>query len=163
MHDYWIGDRVWVTSEDKEGIFEGERDDKAVVKVNGAHKVVPFTDLSLLPEGDDSFIELHPEAEDQKRAIPFALWDRTIDLHIEELNPALLNAEPAQILAHQVSRLRSFIEKAIDRHASEVHVIYGRGEGVLRSEVLKYLESLPEVKSVQEEGHGGAVLVKLNA
>jgi len=162
MHDYWIGDRVWVASERMEGVFEGEQGEMALVKIQGVRKPFPFAEISLLPEEDDSFIELHPEAKDQKRTVPFTFWDRTIDLHIEELNPALLNAEPAQILAHQVSRLKTFIEKAIDSHAREVHVIYGRGEGVLRSEVLKYLESLTEMRSVQEEGHGGAVRVCFN-
>jgi hypothetical protein len=158
MHNYWIGDRVWIASENAEGIFEGEQDLQAVVRVQGQKKLFSFDDISLLPEEDDDFIEFHDNS-DKPASIPFEVWDNTIDLHIGELNPALMHSESTQILAHQLSRLKAFIDKAILRHALEVRIIHGKGEGVLRSEVLRILETVPQVKRVEDDRRGGAVVV----
>jgi dsDNA-specific endonuclease/ATPase MutS2 len=158
MHNYWIGDRVWIASENAEGIFEGEQDLKAIVKVQGQKKLVAFDDISLLPEDDDDFIEFHDNS-DKPASIPFEVWDNTLDLHIEELNPALIHSESSQILAHQLSRLKAFLSKAIDRRTLEVTIIHGKGEGVLRSEVLRILDTVPQVKRVEDDRSGGAVVV----
>jgi hypothetical protein len=161
MHDYWIGDRVWISSENTEGIFEGERDLQAVVKVQGVKKMYAFDDISLLPEDDNDFIEFHDD-RDPPKSIPFETSNNTIDLHIEELNPRLIHSESSEILAHQLSRLKAFLDKAIHRNAARVTIIHGKGEGVLRSEVLRILDAFPEVKQVEEERQGGAVTVFLS-
>ncbi|HLF64888.1 MAG TPA: Smr/MutS family protein [Saprospiraceae bacterium] len=160
MHDYWIGDRVWITSLQQEGIFEGEQADQAIVKVNNEKKLFPLSDLTLLPEEEDDFdleaLGVHTKPIPKN---PFDFPD-TIDLHIEELNPKLIDAEPALILAHQRSRLKDFLSAAIHHHKSQVTIIHGKGEGVLRSDVLTVLKEFSEIRTIEEEGHGGAMIVK---
>ena len=151
-----------MTSENAEGLFSGEREGLAVVSIAGIQVRVPFEDITLLPEEDDSFIEIHPEEDSGRTKVPYAERNDTIDLHIELLNPSLRHAEPAQILVHQLSRLRAFIDKAIAQHLGRVTVIHGRGEGVLRLEVLKYLDSVSHVRRIEEASHGGAVVVYFN-
>ena len=155
---FWIGDRVWITSLKQEGIFEGEQAEMAVVKVDGTKLLVHFADLTVLPEEDDAFLEFFDEEEDIA-PVPFSLWDNEIDLHIEVLNPALKSAEAAQILAHQVSRMKDFVTRAIARQSREILIIHGKGEGVLKGEVISYLKSLSEMKEILETGDGGAVKV----
>ncbi len=162
MHNYWIGDNVWITSLQQEGIFEGEQGDMAIVKVGNDKKLFPFSEITLLPEDEKDFkleelgIQIKPKP---KGAYQFPDF---IDLHIEDLNPNLIQAEPAQILAHQRSRLKDFVRSAIDHHKGYIIIIHGKGEGVLKSEVLKILDDFSEVKGIEHESHGGAVKVYFN-
>lgn len=159
MHDYWIGDPVWIASLQKKGTFEGERDGMAIVKVQGLKHVLSFSDISLLPDDEDE-IDLSDLTEEPKKSRKYAFdVPDTIDLHIEELNPQLTYAEPAQILAHQRSRLKDFLATAIEHHLRQVNIIHGVGEGVLRSEVLHLLKDFPEVRRIEHEAHGGAMTV----
>lgn len=159
-HDYWIGDRVWIASLHRDGIFEGEQGDLAIVKLGSEKKFFPFADLTLLPEDEGDY-----DLEDlgvHSKTMPTNPFDfpNTIDLHIEELNPKLIHDEPALILAHQRSRLKDFVAAAIYHHKREITIIHGKGEGVLKAEVLNVLSGIAEVQSVKEELHGGSVIVK---
>jgi len=158
MHDYWIGDRVWIASLQQEGIFEGEEGDQAIIKISTQKQHFPFSDISLLPEEeeDHKLLDLMQEVSGARK---FEAFQDSIDLHIEVLNPKLLHAEPAQILAHQRARLKEYVRTAIDRHKKYVTIIHGKGEGVLRSEVLDLLKDFPEVKRIETETDGGVVVV----
>ena len=161
MHDYWIGDRVWIASLQHDGIFEGEQGDLAIVKVDNEKKLFPFSDLTLLPEEEVDVNLEEPGVQTKPSPKHAFAFPDSIDLHIDELNPKLVNAEPALILAHQRSRLIDFLTAAIFHHKSQVTIIHGIGEGVLRSEVLNVLSGFDEIRSIEHEPHGGAVLVKL--
>lgn len=159
MHDYWIGDRVWIASLQQEGIFEGEDGDLAIVRIGAQKQRFAFTDISLMPEDevDHTLEELGIQSKPKPKG--YGEFPDSIDLHIEELNPSLIHSEPVLMLAHQRSRLRDFLTAAIAHSKSKVTIIHGKGEGVLRSEVLKVLDEFHEVKRIEEEAHGGAVVV----
>jgi dsDNA-specific endonuclease/ATPase MutS2 len=159
MHNYWIGDRVWIASLHQAGVFEGEQDDMAIVKADGSKKLFAFADISLMQEEEEDFeLEALGVHSKPKAQTSFDFPD-SIDLHIEELNPKLVHAEPALILAHQRSRLKDYLTAALYHHKRQVIIIHGKGEGVLRSEVLSILKEYPEIKRIEDEGHGGAVKV----
>lgn len=158
MHDYWIGDRVWIASIREEGIFEGERDGLALVRIRTEKRLVPFSDISLLPETEEVFV-LPDEDTSHGRSRRAPVPD-TIDLHIDILNPALVHAEPALILTHQCNRLKDFLQKAIRHGLREVVIIHGKGEGVLRNEVLEILHEFKPIRQIEDASHGGAVRVR---
>ena len=115
MNDYWIGDRVWIAHLNCEGIFEGDENDMAVIKVKGKTELIPFTQLTPLDEPEDEpGVNLDDLSARQSGEFSGVSLDDTIDLHIDVLNPKLVHAEPAQILAHQKSRLRNYLEAVME-------------------------------------------------
>lgn len=159
-HDYWIGDRVWVAHLNCEGIYEGMRDGLAIVKIKGRQELVALTAITPLDEPeDDPLVDLDDYSPRQTGEFTAMSMDDTLDLHINVLNPKLIHAEPVQILAHQRSRLKDYLEAAIEKRMRKVTIIHGKGEGVLRSEVLKLLADYSAVESTEDESHGGAIVV----
>lgn len=162
-HDYWIGDRVWIAHLNCEGIFEGLDGEMARVKVKGRHELMVLTAITPMDEPeDDPTVDLDDYSSRQTGEFTGMGMDDTLDLHIDVLNPKLAHAEPAQILSHQRSRLKGYLEAAIDKRMRKVTVIHGKGDGVLRSEVLSIVSGYPEFDRTEEEGGGGAVVVFLN-
>lgn len=159
MHDYWIGDHVWIASLQQEGIFEGKQGDLAIVKVGQEKNLFPFSDITIVQDEEVDFKLQELGIQTKTRPKSAFEFPESIDLHIEDLNPNLINSEPALILSHQRSRLKDFVRSAIDHHRGYIIIIHGKGEGVLRSEVLKILHEFSEVKGVEHEPHGGAVKV----
>lgn len=160
-HDYWIGDHVWVANLNSEGIFEGEENDMALIRVKGKTELIPFTQVTRLDETEDETgVDLDEFTAHQTGEFSGVSLKDIIDLHIEVLNPKLVHAEPVQILAHQRNRLRSYLDAVIDKKMGRVTIIHGKGDGVLRSEVLHILSGIPEVRNTEHEEHGGAVVVR---
>jgi DNA-nicking Smr family endonuclease len=160
IDDYWIGDRVWIAHLHCEGIFEGTQGEMAVVKVKGRKELVAFPELTRLDEpAHEPGVDPDDYSGRQVGKFSDISLDDTLDLHIDTLNPGLIHAGPEQILAHQRIRLKDYIRKAIDQRKYKVTIIHGKGEGVLRSEVLHMLAGMAEIERVQHELHGGAVVV----
>lgn len=158
LHPYWIGDRVWVKTLGREGIFSGESGDAAIVTIDGVRHVLPFQHIGLMEEEDDEGGFDENDTIGPRRS--FAIADE-IDLHIDTLNPRLIHASPVEILAHQRIRLKAYLEVAIRHNKRKIRVIHGRGEGVLRAEVLQVLAGFREVDRIEHESHGGAMTVSL--
>jgi DNA mismatch repair protein MutS2 len=61
--------------------------------------------------------------------------------------------------------IQRYIDEAIMLHVSEVSILHGKGNGVLRSIIRNYLGSIPEVKQFSdaslETGGSGITLVTL--
>lgn len=62
-----------------------------------------------------------------------------IDLHIEVLYPEAVHWTVADILQKQMIACRAFIEKSVANKKKKVVIIHGKGEGVLKSEIYRYL------------------------
>ncbi|MDX1349678.1 MAG: Smr/MutS family protein [Putridiphycobacter sp.] len=65
-----------------------------------------------------------------------------IDLHIEVLFPEAAHWSTADILQKQMISCRAFVEKAIANKSKHVVLIHGKGEGVLKSEIFRYLNRI---------------------
>lgn len=81
-----------------------------------------------------------------------------IDLHIEELTDDWSNRSNSEILLFQISRLKDFLNRAVDRCWTRVVIIHGVGEGVLKSAVYEELRKFDNAKffdaSAAEYGRG---------
>jgi hypothetical protein len=158
LDQLWIGDFVHSRSLNKTGRFEGEvTPGVARVRFGDQEKLLPADDLE---QADDPQVTAQMEVGDPEEesidVIDTVQFDRTIDLHIEVLNPAITEETPANILRYQLSRCRDFLEQAVRHRADQVKIIHGRGEGVLRREIEILLDDHPVVNHYHEDSRGGA-------
>ena len=63
----------------------------------------------------------------------------SIDLHINVLVDRYEHLSNAEILAIQMTRCRSFINRVMDKGVKKFVLIHGKGEGVLKSAIHHYL------------------------
>lgn len=74
-----------------------------------------------------------------------------IDLHAEKLIPHYRNLDASEILLHQLSAFRNFLEKAIRLNMHTIYAVHGLGKGVLKAEIEKTLKKYPEVSSYNND------------
>lgn len=157
-----IGDKVTILDEDGEGVvvallpnqmYSIELDDfpfdfhiTQLIQVNDAneltHKANERSFDHLLTD------KVYKKEQEVLMHIPVNVFDKVsrmgspeIDLHIHELvdKPKTLNN--TEMIEIQVHRLERFIQSCIDQSVSKFVIIHGVGQGVLRTEIRKVLES----------------------
>lgn len=183
LNELWIGDPVEIISNGKKGKFEGiAANGKAKVKVRKAYLEVAANDLRLLSEEpvkkkttfeEFDFVELPKKKKEKPPVQPFYFdepsttaetnefdfdkslsFNRELDLHIElhpDYNPRMwVNGE----LGFQLNKCKKFLKTAIVLRISRVVIIYGKGEGILKSHVMKLLKDFPEVDRISQINMG---------
>jgi DNA mismatch repair protein MutS2 len=64
-----------------------------------------------------------------------------------------------------LQKIREFVDEAIMVDANELHILHGKGNGILRELIQNYLKSEPVVKKVRDEhvqfGGSGITIVEL--
>lgn len=160
LKDLWIGEDLKLKSNQKTGKFEGiGAQNHAFVKIDGKMHLIEAKDLEVYtPPKEDQELELDPELPKPNSSV----FENKIDLHIDKLNPDLVNAEPTRILAFQTASVSSFIEEAIERRQYTVSIIHGIGTGQLKSEVHHILNGYKQVSHYQLINQGGATEVLLS-
>ncbi len=88
-------------------------------------------------------------------------FEQFIDLHLEKL-PDFERSNWPFPLDFQMHHCRQFFEKALYHGISEIVIVHGLGEGVLKHEVRYFLENHPSVQLITEINQGGAVRVRLD-
>jgi dsDNA-specific endonuclease/ATPase MutS2 len=152
----WIGDLVWVESLGDNAKWEGKWDVyTAQVRYRGRFVEVPLKEIQPEREPEPLPTQSLPK---KKTHTPFSLEDepKSIDLHIEVLEPRLQNERAEVILEFQLRACRKFIERAIERKRPKVTIIHGKGEGVLKLEVDHLLRDYPEYNYAIPVNNGGA-------
>lgn len=85
-----------------------------------------------------------------------------VDLHIEELVDSHRNLTNFEIVSKQLSVLRSSFSKARNTRVRKLIIIHGRGEGVLKSEVVNFLNKQDAIRyydgDFREFGQGATVV-----
>ncbi len=71
-------------------------------------------------------------------------WE--VDLHIHELVDSYKHLTNSQMLAIQMSHCRQKLEEAIAAKVRKVYFIHGVGNGVLKTEVRKFLDSYTRIE-----------------
>jgi hypothetical protein len=159
---FQIGDHVKILDEDGEGIVIGIKDRyTAIVELDGFPFDFPITHLIRVDDDNGLIHQAHHKDfdhlidNDEKSNvnevlmhIPIEVFDKVsrqgypeLDLHIHELVDKPQKMNNSEMLEIQVHRLERFIHSCIDKSVSEFVVIHGVGEGVLKIEVRKVLES----------------------
>ena len=154
----WIGDWVRVKLTGAIGKFEGQKESNAIVVINGSRQLIEakFLEVYNEPEPEESLLEqlgIREEAEPVKKkdAIP-----NTLDLHLEKLSG--YSADSGQtILEFQLKECRAFLDEMISRKIGSAIIIHGKGEGILKEQVIHLLGDYPQIKHFFPRNHGGAL------
>jgi dsDNA-specific endonuclease/ATPase MutS2 len=158
ISELWIGDLLRLKKSGRVGKFAGISPEQKI-KVKVGDKIILTTpgNLEHAPDNhsdnDNQFI---PRPSITKQT-PKPL-NSIIDLHIEILNPSLLNARPERIIDFQITAAKKFIESAIEQKLPKIEIIHGIGAGVLKMEVehLIYLYS-EHIKAQFPLNKGGSI------
>jgi len=88
-----------------------------------------------------------------------------IDLHIDQLIDDYHFMDNSEIMMVQMRYCRIFMERAIRLKVNKALLIHGKGEGVLRTEIHRYLDRLESDKHIKLDfkviNNGGATVVYL--
>jgi len=158
LKELWIGESLEILSKNLIGRYEGPAaDGKAKVSSEGQVYLVEALDLKLYEEPKvDKVKQIMNEMNQRSNACKIGDTDDEIDLHIKVLNPSLINGLPEHILNHQLMSCKSFLDKAINARVWSATIIHGKGEGVLRSEVLNLFKKYVEIDRAEAIKDNGA-------
>ncbi len=158
---------------------EGKYSDVPVLELSLDRKVTPGeTQLKALEESFHGNVRktaaLNKGGADSKRvkkvedpaSNPHKLLPlQEIDLHIHALTDSTAGMEPKDMLEMQLGEVRKVMEAHKKRKGQKIVFIHGKGEGVLRKEVLKLLRSKYPTADLQDasfrEYGFGATLVTI--
>ncbi len=161
VKDLWIGDRLFVSSKKKVGSFEGTgAKGLAFVKIEGKMHLINPTDLEIYEEKEEE-----PELviEEEEKTNPYTEFSSELDLHMEVLNPDMVETNPLHILQYQVKQVEIFLESAIQRRRNTVKIIHGKGKGQLKEEVHHVLKGIEEIAHFHVINDGGATEVYIRS
>ncbi len=155
--ELWIGERLKVSKSGKIGSFEGINF-KGKIRIKVGEKIFLYSpeDLEMVPE-DKIIPELIFNDDVPSTKIGFA--DKSIDLHIEKLNPALIHALPERIVDFQIVTFENYLEHCISSRRYDALIIHGRGTGVLRTAIHTILKSNKNVRYFHLVNNDGATEV----
>lgn len=159
MNDYWIGDWVKILASEKLGLYEGEINGKARIKIDKDFLLLDYFEFELLPEELIPVKNELPAKEKINISTNKTNFDNTLDLHIEKLKPSMVNAIPEMILKHQLLKAKEFIESAIEKRIFRIVMIHGKGLGALKMEIEHLLGDYPQLNYYITINDGGATEV----
>jgi len=166
LDDLWIGDRILVKTIGEVGTFEKKvNEHTAIIKFEIGTSEIHIDDMELAGgEVKKPIVSVEPKVE----APSFKVWDKAnfeseIDLHFEKLAPGKKKSDFANVLDFQLKACKEFVEKAIQFNESDIKIIHGKGNGILRAAVMDLLQDYEEniYWDFPNENKGGAISVLL--
>jgi len=143
------------------GKYEGVTHD-GNLKINIGENIIYTTLDNIMvidqPELEQGIQEYNHDTSSIEKQLEFK---NSIDLHMEILAPEIQLSSPSRVLSFQVDACRKFIDDAIANKSKVIHIIHGKGEGILKQEVKHLLESNDKIKFIISSKSGGAVEVWL--
>lgn len=160
LEELWIGDYLEIQSSGKQGTYEGV-DEKglAIIKTDTVLIKAKASDLLLIDE--PPVVPKSPSEEEEPQENIWENFSSIIDLHLEALLEHKKDFRPVDPLKFQLDKCSAFIEKAIDKKLGRIIIIHGKGDGVLKNEVLSLIRKYPEAGLTLDIHDGGASEVHL--
>ena len=134
-----------------------------VLEINGTNLVVAFGQLRSVVKSDRVELISHNEVKKTKENYTTARINR-------EINDRKLNFKPRIDLRGMraeegLQKMQEFIDEAIMVDAHELHILHGKGNGILRELIRAYLKAEPAVKNFRDEhvqfGGSGITIVEM--
>lgn len=156
--DFKPGDRVRLLDQEGEGVVCDAIGTRIVIDLDGMEMTYDASELVVVKYDDlvDHKIESKDVSVKDKEIrtqgktklkdleeVTQAVYE--LDLHIHELLDHYKNMTNGEILQHQMRCCRQFMREAIDKRYHKVVLIHGVGEGVLRTEIHHYLDTLQRI------------------
>jgi dsDNA-specific endonuclease/ATPase MutS2 len=160
LKDLWIGDLVRVVPTGMIGKFEGSSGDKARILIEGRHHWIEVKDIEVYdePEPEASLIELLGLEEEKPKKEKSPSFSNELDLHLDKL-PPYSSDSGLSILDYQLNHCRQFLEEVIKRRYTSATIIHGKGEGILRDQVIHLLKDFHQIRQHLPKYNGGALEV----
>lgn len=156
---FQAGDKVRLVDEPGEGVVLRHIGKQVLAEIDGIEMLLDQTLLVKVEfDGLINRVQTHQEfrAKDKLKQIEaktkLSKFDSSkdavyeLDLHMHELLDRYEYMTNGQRLEYQMQRCRAFVREAVERKYRKVILIHGVGEGVLRTEIHKYLDSLDRVE-----------------
>ena len=134
-----------------------------ILEINGNNLVIVFGQLRSVVKRDRVEIVSHNEVKKTKENYTTARINR-------EINERKLNFKPridvrGMRAEEGLQKIQEFIDEAIMVEVNELHILHGKGNGILRELIRAYLKSEPAVKKFRDEhvqfGGSGITIVDL--
>ncbi|MEI8007836.1 MAG: Smr/MutS family protein, partial [Bacteroidota bacterium] len=144
--------------------MKGQHETGEVTEINGSEATVAFNTVILRVKSEN--LEVVSNAVARKSVNRGVAYQNMVN----DMNARMANfritidirgkrADETELL------IQRYIDEAIMLHVSEVSILHGKGNGVLRNIIRNYLSGIPEVKSFSdaslETGGSGITLVTL--
>jgi len=154
-----IGDSVRFLDGTGEGTVVHIDRTKLIIDVDGLE--IPVSSLEVVKVEFDSLLQRPLLASDRAASEKLRAIDAKkglqklkpakptvyeLDLHIDELLENHRGMSKGEILAHQMKCCREFVHEARRNKYQRIILIHGVGEGVLKSEIQRWLDTLPYVE-----------------
>lgn len=167
IDELWIGDPVRIISSGLFGTFEGDENGKAKIKTVKGVLLVEGSDLIIVQEDakqSQALLKLEEELREEriqkadKGVEEYAAFPREFDLHLNRLNynPTKTDKLP---LEFQMQKCNNYLQKAIRYKIPRVVVIHGKGEGILRSQVLDLIGDYDEIVRIDPDFREGCCVI----
>ena len=141
-----------------------------VIKIEGKNVTISVGDITSRVKKDSVTVISNKEFQSQAAAKPSSLRNYSITLD-ESISKRKLSFKDeidirGQRLDEALMTVSKFIDDATLVGASKVRILHGKGTGVLKEEIRKWLKTNPAVASCQDEdvrlGGAGITVVELN-
>ena len=161
IDELWIGDSLRHRPTGRQGTFEGLFEGQVRIRHANGEIRGSVNEFELVEEIEESPVDVF--AEPTQVARTSSSEDHVVDLHVEKIAPDRTHEHPILLRALQNRLGRERLEEAIRAKWPTLTLIHGRGEGVLKSDILQWLQDYEEVQRVESVHAGGATLVHLRA
>lgn len=167
LDELWVGDKIFVKSVGEVGTFEKKVDkNTAIIKFEIGTSEIHIDDMELA-DGKKETKHVVP-TEIEAAATGFKVLDKAnfnneIDLHFEALAPHKKKTDVVNVLDFQLKCCREFVEAAIQFNESDIKIIHGKGNGILRAAVMDLLSEYRDniYWDFPNENKGGAISLLL--
>lgn len=157
LKELWIGDILKIISSGRIGKFEGLHPN-GKARINATGKIYLASAKNLIPyeEAEEEVTLIFEDEVKSSKSV-----QDTIDLHIEKLKPDLSTSLPERIFDYQMKAFLEFLDAAKSSHKNQFTIIHGKGTGVLKQNVMIYINSDKAIRFYEVINDGGAVMIHL--
>ena len=162
LDELWVGDFLRVRSSGQIGRFEAIKGQLVRIKLEKGYLDVEKEDIE--PADDPHVVSSQTAIYDKKsvKEETSSFNGSSIDLHIEVLNPHMIDALPERIRDFQIEQCKAFLQYAITKRYASIEIIHGKGTGLLKKEIQHLLKLEPAVTFFLEKNQGGSTEVWLD-
>lgn len=135
-----------------------------IMELNGKNVLVAFG--SMMTSTTIDRIEMLNENDKARlRQSPKQKFNQSIDLNQRRINFNPYLDVRGQRTEDAISMVAALVDEAVMVGASELHILHGKGNGILRQMIRQYLQTLPVINGVRDEhvefGGAGITVVDL--
>ncbi|MCQ2375942.1 MAG: Smr/MutS family protein [Salinivirgaceae bacterium] len=135
-----------------------------IMELNGKNVLVAFG--SMMTSTTIDRIEMLNENDKARlRQSPKQKFSQSIDLNQRRINFNPYLDVRGQRTDDAISMVAALVDEAVMVGASELHILHGKGNGILRQMIRQYLQTLPVIDNVRDEhvefGGAGITVVEL--